>query len=114
MNLKKLFKDKILLSLVLLSLALILAGILLIYLNIDSLSYPLILHFNEFQGVDLVGESDNLWGVGIMAGVIFLINLTLAAGLYLRERILSYILLSVNLLISILSLIGISNIILLN
>lgn len=85
-----------------------------IYLNLDKLSYPLILHFSQSQGVDLVGGKIDLWGVLIMGTLVVLINTILGAVVFYRQRILTYILLTSNVLIAILALIIIGQVISLN
>ena len=110
----RLLKDKILLILSGLSLLMLVAGLILVYANIKGLSSPLIIHINAFQGVDMMGGIDNLWNILLMGTLIFVINNALASVFFLRERILSYIVLTINFIISLFILINVANIIMLN
>ncbi|MEK7465326.1 MAG: hypothetical protein AAB631_00955 [Patescibacteria group bacterium] len=74
-------------------------GILL--LNIARVSGPLILHFDAFHGIDLFGSVGNIAGMWIMAFAMAIINLFLADLLYFRERVLSYAIVGMNVLISV-------------
>lgn len=74
-------------------------GILL--LNISRVSGPLILHFDAFHGVDLFGTVGDVTGIWVMAFLMIVVNVVLADVLYLRERVLSYAFIGINILISI-------------
>ena len=110
----RLLKDKILLIFSGLSLIMLVASLILVYANIKELSSPLIIHINAFQGVDMMGGIDNLWNILLMGALIFVINNALANVFFLRERILSYIIFTINFIISLFILINVANIIMLN
>jgi len=107
-------KDKILLIFSGLSLIMLVAGLILVYVNIKGLSSPLIIHINALRGVDIMGGIGSLWNILLMGTLIFVINNALASVFFLRERILSYIILTINFIISLFILINVANIIMLN
>lgn len=61
------------------------------YVKFGSVSAPLIIHFDVYKGIDLVGSRASVIEILVAAGVMILINLFLADFLYSRERFLSYI-----------------------
>lgn len=69
------------------------------------MSQPIILHFDNFKGVDAFGDKIDVWGIWLMGLAMILINLVLGELFFYKERVVSYLLVSVNILISILILI---------
>ena len=111
---KFLLKEKILLIFFSISFGLLLVSAGLIYLNLDNLSSPLILHFSVYEGVDLVGDKIDLWKIPIMGFLVFTLNLVLGAVFFYRERIITYVFLATGVFVSILVLINTAQIITLN
>lgn len=109
-----LLKEKIILIFLCISLAFLLSGLILILANANNLSSPLITHINAYTGVDMMGGISHLWILFSMGTLIFLINLGLIYLFFFRERIVSYIILGVTFLTSLLTLVSIGNIIALN
>ncbi|MEX1014709.1 MAG: hypothetical protein WDZ80_06125 [Candidatus Paceibacterota bacterium] len=96
------------------SLALILTSVLFVYLNLDNVSYPLILNFSSYEGVNLMGEASDLWNVISIAVAISIINIILSYLFFFRERLISYVILGTNVIILTLLFIGVSHIISIN
>lgn len=99
------FREKILLVLIGISAALFVASLLLGVFRLNGLSYPIILHFDAFRGVDFVGNLTDFWSIWAGGIIIAAANLRLAGALFHRERFLSYLFVSVNVLIALLALI---------
>ena len=99
------FREKIFLILIGISAALFVAGLLLGIFRLNGLSYPIILHFDAFRGVDFVGNLTDFWTIWAGGIVIATVNLRLAASLFHRERFLSYLFVSANVLVALLTLI---------
>lgn len=110
----RLIKEKVLLVFIALSLALMIFSLGLIFFNIDKLSSPVILHFDEFKGIDLFGEGRDLWGIWLAGFVAIAFNIFLGHALFYRERALTYLLVGSGLLISILILVVLGTIISVN
>jgi hypothetical protein len=111
---KDIFKDKLLLILTFLSFGLLVASLVLILINKSDFSDSLIIHINAFKGVDMMGDVADLWNVLIMGGLIFIINTLVGYTFYLKEKILTYVILSLTFISSLLVLIKIANIISIN
>ena len=99
------FREKILLILIGISAALFAASLLLTFFRLNGLSYPVILHFDAFRGVDFVGNLADFWTIWAGGIIIAAANLWLAVSLFHRERFLSYLFVSANVLIALLTLI---------
>ncbi len=70
--------------------------------KLDHLTYPAILHFDKWNGVDFLGDQSDFLGI-LCSGLAFIgINLVLAAILFKKERVLAYMFLAANLLLAIL------------
>jgi len=61
------------------------------YVKLGNVSAPLIIHFDAYKGIDLLGDRASVIEILISATVMVLLNLFLADFLYRRERFLSYI-----------------------
>lgn len=110
----RIFKEKVLLVFMVLSLILMIFSLGLVYFNINKLGSPLILHFDEFRGVDFFGEGKNLWGIWLTGFVAIAINTFLANTFFYRERALTYLLIGSSFLLSILTLVILATIISVN
>lgn len=73
---------------------------LLFYAN--KLFYPTIIHFNRLEGVDFLGDINDLIGVLTVSFVFLVINFVLALQVFLKDKVSGYILLASNILISLL------------
>ncbi|MEK7086863.1 MAG: hypothetical protein AAB935_01245 [Patescibacteria group bacterium] len=99
------WREKILKIFSILSFGLLVFAILLIYFNLRRFSPPLILHFDEFRGVDFFGEKIEFFGIWFVGFAAVTINTALSEVFFHRERVLSYLFLGVNVLLSLLILI---------
>lgn len=108
------FKEKILLIFLILSLLFLLISAAFIFFNAEKLSSPLILHFDSYRGVDRMGEIADLWLILILGLLAAIINSVLAEVFFYRERILAYLLSGTNVFIGLLVLIAVTVIISVN
>jgi hypothetical protein len=108
------FSNTTLRSLFFVSLIIFIAGLLFILFQINTLSLPVILHFDILNGVDVFGGQSSVWGVWGLGFVFFVLNSVLCEVFFFCERALSFVFLGTNLLLSILFLIIISVIITVN
>lgn len=108
------FKEKLLLVLIFLSLLLLVFSLGLVYFNIDKLSSPIIIHFDGLKGIDFFGQTRDLWFIWLTGFTIVILNIFLGNVFFYRERILTYLFLGSGLLISILLLVALANIISVN
>ncbi|MEK9194692.1 MAG: hypothetical protein AAB884_02675 [Patescibacteria group bacterium] len=99
------FKQKTLLVLSIISGAFFLFSFLLIVLNIGGFGSPVILHYDVFRGIDLFGDKFDVWAIWITGFLLGILNIILSNTFFYRERVLSYLFIAVNLLISILILV---------
>lgn len=80
---------------------LIFIAVFLIIVNVFySFESPLVLRFNQFQGIVRFGERSELFGIWILFLAIWLVNNILAEFFLLRDKFLSYVLLGVNIFLS--------------
>lgn len=98
-------KQKVLLILLGFSAALFLGSFVLSIFKLNNLSYPVILHFDAFRGVDFIGDMTDFWSIWASGLFITIINTWLGETLFHRERFLAYLFLSANVLIALLILI---------
>ncbi len=80
----------------------ILGSLILAFSKLGGLSYPLVLHFDSFQGVDFLGDTTDFWGIWLGGFACIVLNFFLGEVMFKKERILSYVFLSANLLLSLL------------
>lgn len=73
------------------SLALV-SAILVAYFAFINTSHVLVVHFNALNGINYLGTRADVFGIGAVAFVINLVNVSLARFLYQREKIFAYIL----------------------
>lgn len=110
----ELFRSRTLITLTVLSIVLLITSIGAVFLNLEALPSKLIIHFDQFRGVDFFGDiTDVWWLVGLVVGMVAL-NLVLATGFFYRERIASYFLAATNVLLSLLLLVAIATILSVN
>ncbi len=91
---------------------LIALGVALYFLR--AVDYLLIIHFDNFHGLDFLGTKANVFEIISIGAFLVLINAWLAKALYHRERFFSYILGSVSVLIAGLILIAVGVIVSVN
>lgn len=82
------------------SLLLLLLSLGIIGFFFHSLSFPLVLRFNELQGVVRFGERADFFGMWIAFLALWILNAALAEMFFLRERFISYTLIVLNLFLS--------------
>jgi len=81
----------------------------------SSRSYSVILHYNVYFGVDLIGEWQQAYLAPAVATALTLLNIFLARRFYeKKERIASYILLIASIMIQLSSAIAVASVILIN
>lgn len=81
----------------------------------SSRSYSVILHYNVYFGVDLIGEWRQAYLAPAVATALTLLNIFLARRFYeKKERIASYILLIASIMIQLSSAIAVASVILIN
>jgi hypothetical protein len=96
----KILKQRVILMLMGLTGALFGASLVLALFRLNGLSYPVILHFDPFRGVDFLGNIADFWLVWIGGIILVALNTWLAENIFERERFISYFFISVNVLIS--------------
>lgn len=86
-----------------------------IWIWIEPVDYPIILHYNVYFGVDMIGDYRQAYFLPLTGFVLLAINLFLAIYFYVRkERIASYILLMATLMVQLSLIVGSLSIILIN
>lgn len=73
-----------------------------ILFSAGGFSQPLILHFDAFRGVDIFGDSSSVWGIWFLTLSFMVMNAILSNAFFLRERVVSYLFLVTNILVSVL------------
>lgn len=96
------FRKKPLLVLSGLSGIAILGSLILAFLKLKGLSYPLVLHFDIFRGVDFLGDTTDFWGIWLGGFACIILNFFLGEVMFKKERVLSYVFLAINLLLALL------------
>lgn len=99
------FKKKILLVLLVLSVGLMIFSFGLIYFNIGSFGFSVVLHFDAFNGVNFLGSRSDVWLIWATTLLFIVLNTILAEFIFYRERVLAYSLIGANLLLAVLTLI---------
>jgi hypothetical protein len=108
------FRERLLLIQIAISTALLLVALGLIILNIGDMSPQIILHYDAFHGVDDFGAKTDIWWIWGITLVMVAMNLCLANRFYDRMKILSYIFVGANIILSLLTLIAIATIVSVN
>lgn len=92
-DIKQFFKNKLLLTLFISSIVINILNFLFLFYFIEKLNNLIILHYNVYLGVDLMGESNQVFLIPIVGLSFALINLCLAIYFFSKkERMLSHIL----------------------
>lgn len=88
------FKNKIIAWLFFVSLAVNILEWILLKIFVQPVDFPIIMHYNVYFGVDLLGNWKQVFILPLVGIILFIINLVLAIHFYnLKERIASYLLL---------------------
>lgn len=103
-KLKIIYKDRYFLVNFLISIFLNLTAWLFLYLNFKPQTEPVILHYNIYFGIDLIGAWYKIFFIPLFGLVCFFINFALSVIIYTRAKILSYFLIHTSSLIQILML----------
>lgn len=94
------FKSAIAIWLIILSLAVNLIEWIILKIFVRPVDFPIILHYNVFFGVDMMGDYKLLFILPLIGFALFLINFFLSVYFYRhKERIASYLLLMTALMI---------------
>ncbi|MDP1833551.1 MAG: hypothetical protein Q8L11_01295 [Candidatus Moranbacteria bacterium] len=109
------FKSHITIWLLILSLTTNLINWAILKIWIQPVAFPIILHYNVYFGVDLVGGYRQVYILPLIGFILFLINSSLSIYFYgQKERIASYILLIAVLMIQLSLVVASTSIILIN
>lgn len=63
-----------------------------LYANRIESDYPIILHYNLFLGVDLLGDYNMMYVLPAIGSILFIVNAMLGQSFYKTERLASYLL----------------------
>jgi len=85
-----------------------------LFVLFSDLTPPLVLHFDDFYGVNFFGTVGDAWGLWLLGVVLTLVNAGLGEVLLFRERFLSFVLFATATLFSFLTLLTIGVIISVN
>ncbi len=99
------FTQKPLLILSGISGVIIVANLIFLFAKLGGLSYPLVLHFDSFHGVDFLGDISDFWGFWLGGIALIILNFFIGEALFRKERALSYVFIAANALLSILLLV---------
>lgn len=102
------FKDKYLRVVFVLSFLVLIFALAEIFLQLNKLSVPLIIHFDAYRGIDFLGGKMEIFGILISSFVTIFINFIIGNFFYNREKFISYGLGLASLGLSILILIAVS------
>lgn len=92
-DIKQFFKNKLLVSLFISSFLINISNFLFLFYFIKKLNNLIILHYNVYLGVDLMGESNQLLLIPAIGAFFAVVNLILAIYFFSKkERMLSHIL----------------------
>lgn len=109
------FKRAIVIWLVILSLAINLSEWIILKVFIKPVDFPIILHYNVYFGVDMVGNYKSVFLIPLIGLALFLVNFLLSLYFYRsKERIASYLLLMAALMIQLSLLVAALSIIIIN
>ncbi len=104
----KILKDKYLRAVFGIVFFIFLLAVILCFVKFLTRTESVIVHFDIYKGIDVVGNKAEVFGILAVALVMLVINLFLANFTYDRERFLSYILSFGSLILSILFLIAVA------
>ena len=109
------FQSHIVIWLLILSSVVNLTNWIILRIWVKPVDFPIILHYNVYFGVDLIGDYRQVYLLPLIGLVLFTINLVLSIYFYqLKERIASYILLIAMLMIQLSLLVASTSVILIN
>ncbi|HEX7586107.1 MAG TPA: hypothetical protein VF390_00505 [Patescibacteria group bacterium] len=109
------FKRAIVIWLVILSLAINLSEWIILKIFVQPVDFPIILHYNVYFGVDMVGNYKSVFLIPLIGLALFLVNFLLSLYFYRsKERIASYLLLMAALMIQLSLLVAALSIIIIN
>lgn len=109
------FKRTIVIWLVILSLAINLSEWIILKIFVQPVDFPIILHYNVYFGVDMVGNHKSVFLIPLIGLALFLVNFLLSLYFYRsKERIASYLLLMTALMIQLSLLVAALSIIIIN
>ncbi|MEK7630192.1 MAG: hypothetical protein AAB432_02290 [Patescibacteria group bacterium] len=107
-------KQKLPLVLTAISAGLFLISGFVVFFNLGGLPSTIILHFDSFRGVDVFGAPSDLSWIWLTGFVAFIVNTFLAYQFFYRQRFISIIFFSFNILIAFIILIALATIISVN
>ena len=100
--------------LIAISLALLAVSGIIAFLQYGRLAPLIVIHFDALHGVDTFGTRASVWGVWFLGLAINIVNALLAYEFYHRERVLSYLYLGANVLVSLIVLIAVGVVVSIN
>ncbi len=68
----------------------LMAAILVAYFAFINTSHVIVVHFDVLKGIDYLGTRNDVFGIGLVAFAMNLVNAALARFLYQREKFLAY------------------------
>ena len=83
-------KDKYLRVVFVLSFLVLVFALAEIFLQLNKLSTPLIIHFDAYRGIDFLGGKMEIFGILISSFILISINFILSNFFYYREKFISY------------------------
>lgn len=109
------FKNLIVIWLIILSAVFNLADWVILKMFIRPIDLPIILHYNVYFGVDIMGNYKEVYILPFIGIILFLTNLFLSLYLYMKkERIASYLLMMASLMIQLALLVASISVIIIN
>lgn len=114
-HVQEFFKSHIAIWLLILSFLVNMINWIILWIWIEPVEFPIILHYNVYFGVDSVGDYRQVYILPLIGLILFLINLFLAMYFYAqKERIASYVLLMGILMIQLSLIVASASLILIN
>lgn len=114
-HVQEFFKSHIAIWLLIFSFLANLIDWLILWIWIEPVEFPIILHYNVYFGVDAVGDYRQTYVLPLIGLILLLINLLLAMYFYVqKERIASYVLLMGTLMIQLSLIVASASVILIN
>jgi len=96
------FKNKAFIFLISTNLLILTLVIIFSATKINSLNYPSIIHFDKIKGVDFLGDKTDFVVINLLGLFFIVLNYFLTLNIFLKDQTTSYILIVVNILISLL------------
>jgi hypothetical protein len=114
-HVREFFKSHIVIWLLIFSFLANMINWLILWIWIEPVEFPIILHYNVYFGVDRVGDYQQAYVLPLIGFILLFVNLLLAMYFYAqKERIASYVLLIGTLMIQLSLIVGSASIILIN